>query len=109
MMNVWLGIQGGPYIVGVAVVDVVDEHTHPHSPVGRLDQLIDEQPPDRILVKHVVLDVDTALGYSDEKGAVHEGIQSTDQQDHARLIRVVREVGGKGSAEAGFVPIINGE
>ncbi len=104
-----VSIQGGPYIVGVAAVDVVDEHTHPHSPVGRLDQLIDEQFPHRILVEHVVLHVDAAFGQTGQQGAPHEGIQSTDQQDHARLIRVVREVGGKGSAEAGFVPIINGE
>ena len=69
-------------------VHVVHQQAHPHPPVGGLEQLVGEQPPDQIAMIQVVLHIDAALGTMGQHRPGHEGVQAVAQQMKAGFSRM---------------------
>ncbi|MNV85460.1 hypothetical protein D3C71_1794240 [compost metagenome] len=53
---------------------VVEQDPHPHTPVGGLEQLRDQHARADAVVHDVVLQVEAALGVTDQFGAGGEGL-----------------------------------
>ena len=105
--HVGVRIESQPDSIGLAAVHVVDQHAYPHAPVGRGDELPDQQPANGILMKHVVLHVDTALGQARRHGTPDKRIQSVAQQVNAGLRRMLLQLCPERLAQAGAGTIAN--
>ena len=101
-------IERGPDVVGLSAVHVVDQQAHPHAPVGRGQELPDQEPADGVLMKHVVLHVDAAFAQARQLGTSPEGIPSVAQKAHARLTRMLLQPGAESLAEAGALAVAEG-
>ena len=104
-----MGVERRPHVVGLPAVHVVDEHSHPHAPVGRLDELLEEEPSDCVLVEHVVLHVDAALGVPGVHRPRDERVAPALQQANAGKARVLSQLGPERHAEGGALAVADRE
>ena len=72
--DVLVGIQRDPGVFVLVAVDVVDQHPHPDAAVGGLEDFVGEQAAHRVLVVHVVLNVEALLGHPGQQGTRREGV-----------------------------------
>ncbi|MNT74641.1 hypothetical protein D3C72_2134770 [compost metagenome] len=66
--------EGRDDLVQAVAGGVVEQHPHPHTPVGGFEQLLNQHARADAVVHDVVLQVEAALGVTDQFGAGGEGL-----------------------------------
>ena len=104
-LDAGVGVDRRPHVVGLPAVHVVDQHPHAHAPVRCREELFEQEPPDGVLVEHVVLHVDAALGVARVHGPRHERVAPALQQVNSGKARVLLQLGPERPAEGGALAV----
>ena len=83
------------------VVEVVQQHSHPHTPIGRVQHMLQQDLTGKILVPEKVLKVQRTLCALDQNRTDIECIDAVNQWNHARFVHVTLAVGDGPQAEGG--------
>ncbi len=98
-------VECNPIIFSVAAVHVVDQQPDPNVPVRRLKQLVDQEVPHRVVVKHVVLDIDAAFGELRQAGPGDKRVAPMLEQQNTGLPTMRCDVGCESTPQRGLAPI----
>ena len=74
-LDIWVSIQNGYPAVPTPLVDIIDQKPDPHPTLGGLEELVDKQAADDIVMNHIILGIDAALGNVSERSPGNECIQ----------------------------------
>ncbi len=78
-LDVGVSVQRNPGFLTLVTVNIVDQHAHPHTAICRPQYLVCQQSAHRILVVHIVLQVDAFIGLPGKQGPGSEGITAMRQ------------------------------
>src|ERR1700712_2341436 len=81
---------------------VVQQDSPPHAPVGGFEQFIDQRPSAQAVMDDVVLQVQAALGVTDQFGPSHESLGAVGQQAKPRTTLVRRGLSHDRATERGI-------
>ncbi len=82
-LDLWVGGEGGDGLVEAVAGGVVQQDADAHATVSRFEQFIHQHAGADAVVHDVVLQVEAALGITDQFGAGHEGFAAIGQQAKA--------------------------
>jgi len=102
-----MGIQRHPGGFVLVAVNVVDQHAYPNTPVGGFDDFVSEQTSDRVLMVHVVLNIETLLRQTCQQRAGREGVAAMTQQEYTGFAGMVGQRSTKLFPQRGGFAIVD--
>ena len=72
--------QGRSFTIPSREVHIVQQQTHPHPPVGRVEQFLREQPAYQVVMIEVVLYIYGSLCCTGQKNPSNKGVETVCQK-----------------------------
>jgi hypothetical protein len=73
-------VQDCGAFVAPTLVNIINQDANSHTPVGSLEETVNKQVPHDIIVNHIILGIDAALGNTRQCSAGNKCIKSIIKQ-----------------------------